>query len=73
VQDDDPARAITRTARQRQITQLVIGSSGRSRWQQLAGGGSHVAKVIRAAGAVGIDVHVIARREMQRQDQDSGG
>jgi K+-sensing histidine kinase KdpD len=73
VQDDDPARAIARTARQRQITQLVIGSSRRSRWQQIAGGGSHVARVIRAAGAVGIDVHVIARREMQRPDQDSGG
>ena len=41
----------------------MIGSSQRSRWQQLAGGGSHVVKVIREAGAVGIDVHVIARRD----------
>jgi two-component system, OmpR family, sensor histidine kinase KdpD len=63
IQDDDPARAIARFARQHQITQIVIGSSHRSRWQQLAGGGSHVVKVIREAGAVGIDVHVIARRE----------
>ena len=63
VQDDDPARAIASFARQHQITQIVIGSSQRSRWQQLAGGGSHVVKVIREAGAVGIDVHVIARRE----------
>ena len=64
IQDDDPARAIARFARQRQITQIVIGSSHRSRWQQLAGGGSHVVKVIREAGAVGIDVHVIARRDV---------
>jgi len=64
IQDDDPARAIARFARQHQITQIVIGSSHRSRWQQLAGGGSHVVKVIREAGAVGIDVHVIARRDV---------
>jgi two-component system, OmpR family, sensor histidine kinase KdpD len=64
IHDDDPARAIARFARQHQITQIVIGSSQRSRWQQLAGGGSHVVKVIREAGAVGIDVHVIARRDL---------
>jgi two-component system, OmpR family, sensor histidine kinase KdpD len=63
IEDDDPARAIAKFAREHQITQIVIGSSQRSRWQQLAGGGSHVVKVIREAGAVGIDVHVIARRE----------
>jgi two-component system, OmpR family, sensor histidine kinase KdpD len=64
IQDDDPARAIARFAQQHQITQIVIGSSRRSRWRQLAGGGSHVVKVIREAGAVGIDVHVIARRDL---------
>ena len=64
IHDDDPARAIARFARQHQITQIVIGSSQRRRWQQLAGGGSHVVKVIREAGAVGIDVHVIARRDL---------
>ncbi len=64
IQDDDPARAIARFAQQHQITQIVIGSSQRRRWQQLAGGGSHVVKVIREAGAVGIDVHVIARRDL---------
>jgi len=64
VQDDDTVRAIARFARQRQITQIVIGSSQRSRWQQLIGGGSNVLRLIREAGAVGIDVHVIARREV---------
>ncbi len=58
--DNDPAAAITAFARQHQITQIVIGSSRRSRWQQLAGGGSNVARIIKAAGTEGIDVHVIA-------------
>ena len=64
IQDDDPARALTRFARDHQITQIVIGSSQRSRWQELIGGGSIVRRVIREAGAVGIDVHTIARREL---------
>jgi two-component system, OmpR family, sensor histidine kinase KdpD len=60
VRDDDPARAIADFARRNQITQIVIGSSQRSRWQQLTGGGSNVARVLREAGPLGIDVHVIA-------------
>jgi two-component system, OmpR family, sensor histidine kinase KdpD len=63
VQDDDPARAIASFARQHQITQIVIGSSQRSRWQQLTGGGSNVTRVIKEAGALGVDVHVIALRK----------
>jgi two-component system, OmpR family, sensor histidine kinase KdpD len=62
IEDDDPARAIARFAQQHQITQLVIGASRRSRWQQFISGGSIVQRVIRAAGAFGIDVHVISRR-----------
>ena len=64
IQGDDPARAIASFARQHQITQIVIGSSQRNRWKQFTGGGSNVQRVIREAGAFGIDVHVIARREM---------
>jgi two-component system sensor histidine kinase KdpD len=64
LQDDDPARAIAAFARQHQITQIVIGSSQRSRWQQLTGGGSNLQRIIREAGAFDIDVHVIARREL---------
>jgi two-component system sensor histidine kinase KdpD len=63
VDDDDPARAIVRFAQEHRITQIVIGASGRSRWRQLTGGGSNVARIIKAAGDTGIDVHVIARRE----------
>ena len=63
VEGDDPARAIAQFAQEHQITQIMIGSSQRSRWQQLAGGGSNVARVIREAGPLGIDVHVIALRK----------
>jgi two-component system, OmpR family, sensor histidine kinase KdpD len=61
---DDPARAIAEFARQHQVTQIVIGSSRRSWWQHLSGHGSNVRRVLREAGQVGIDVHVIARREL---------
>jgi two-component system sensor histidine kinase KdpD len=63
VQDDDAAQAIVRFAKQHRITQIVIGSSRRSRWRQLTSGGSNVGRIIKAAGDTGIDVHVIARRE----------
>jgi len=60
---DDPAHALIEYARARQITQIVVGSSGRSRWQELRGGGSVVRKISRLAAAAGIDVHIIARRD----------
>jgi len=63
VEGDDPVRAIAQFAGQHHITQIVIGASRRSRWRQLSGGGSNVARIIKAAGDTGIDVHVIARRE----------
>jgi two-component system, OmpR family, sensor histidine kinase KdpD len=63
IEGDDPARAIARFAQEHQITQIVIGSSQRSRWQQLTGGGSNVTRVIKEAGPLGIDVHVIAPHE----------
>jgi len=50
----------------------VIGSSRRNRWQQLTGGGSNVQRVIREAGAFGIDVHVIARRELPAAEAPDG-
>jgi two-component system, OmpR family, sensor histidine kinase KdpD len=68
LQDDDPARAIARFAREHHITQIVIGSSQRGRWRQLSSGGSNVARVIREAGAFGIDVHVIAQRKEAAAD-----
>ena len=69
VAGSDPARSLIAFAQEHQITQLVIGSSQRSRIRELTGGGSIARKVQRLAGATGIDVHTIARRE--RAD-DSG-
>ena len=63
IQADDPAQALIDFARDHQITQIVVGSSSRSRWQELKGGGSIVRKISRLAGAAGIDVHIIARRD----------
>jgi two-component system, OmpR family, sensor histidine kinase KdpD len=71
LKDDDPARAIAGYARQHQITQIVMGASHRSRWRQLMGGGSNVQRVIREAGAFGIDVHVIAHRDAARIRSDT--
>jgi two-component system sensor histidine kinase KdpD len=64
LREEDPVRAIAGFARDHQITQIVIGSSQRSRWHELMGGGSIVRRILKEAGAVGIDVHVIARRQM---------
>ena len=63
IQDDDPARAIVSFARQHQITQIVVGSIQRS-WWHITDGGAIVRHVIHEAGAFGIDVLIIARREM---------
>jgi two-component system, OmpR family, sensor histidine kinase KdpD len=64
---DDPVRALAQFAQEHQITQIVIGSSQRSRWQQLLGGGSRVSRVLKEAGALGIDVHVIALHKAPRE------
>ncbi len=62
---DDPAEAIVEYARNHQITQIVLGSSRRSRWQEMTRG-EIVRSVLRNASEAGIDVHVIARREVPR-------
>jgi two-component system, OmpR family, sensor histidine kinase KdpD len=62
-----PADALMEFARGEQITQIVLGSSQRSRWQELVGGGSIVRRISRLAGAAGIDVHMIARREHETE------
>jgi two-component system sensor histidine kinase KdpD len=62
IQDDDPAEAIVSFAREQQITQIVTGSI-QSSWWHIPGGGPILRRVIHEAGASGIDVHLIARRE----------
>jgi two-component system sensor histidine kinase KdpD len=68
VQSDDPAGALIEYAKREQITQIVLGSSQRSRWQELMGGGSIVRKVSRLANSAGIDVHIIARRDSHPEE-----
>jgi len=63
VRGDDPAQPIVHFAREHHITQIVVGSSARSRWQELIGGGSIVRRISRLAGSAAIDVHIIARRD----------
>jgi two-component system, OmpR family, sensor histidine kinase KdpD len=57
VAGDDIAGALLAVAQAEQATQVVLGSSRRSRWQELTRG-SIIRDVVRAAGA--IDVHVIS-------------
>jgi two-component system sensor histidine kinase KdpD len=59
---DDPARALVDFATEHQITQIVLGSSRRSRWEEMTKG-SVVQRVLRFASDSGVDVHVIARRD----------
>jgi two-component system sensor histidine kinase KdpD len=72
IQGDNPAEALMDFARQEHMTQIVVGSSQRSRWRELFGGGSIVRKVEQLAGAAGIDVHIIARRhaDVERHPDD---
>ncbi len=62
VPGDDPARTVVTFARDHQITQIVVGASRRSRWEEWTRG-SVVRKILRFAAESGIDVHVIARRD----------
>jgi two-component system sensor histidine kinase KdpD len=63
---DNLAGALVEYAKNEQVTQIVVGSSQRSRWQELIGGGSIAARVSRLAGPAGIDVHIMALREAGR-------
>ncbi len=62
IRGDDPAQVLIDFARREHVTQIVVGSSGRSRFQELRGGGSIVRKITRLAAPAAIDIHIIARR-----------
>ncbi|MGB9112198.1 MAG: universal stress protein [Acidimicrobiales bacterium] len=70
---DNIAKDIVDFARAHQITQIVLGSSRRSRWQE-ALRGSVVSSVLRYAAQDEIDVHVIARQKPYElgEPQDEG-
>ena len=60
---DDVVETLAAFARHHQITQIVIGASQRSRWQELKGGGSIVKRFTQLAASGEVDVHIIGRRE----------
>ncbi|HVX20504.1 MAG TPA: universal stress protein [Acidimicrobiales bacterium] len=62
VPGDDPAQTVVSFAVDHQVTQIVVGATRRSRWEEWHRG-SVVRKVLRFAADAGIDVHVIARRD----------
>jgi two-component system sensor histidine kinase KdpD len=66
LQADNLASALVEYAKNEQVTHIVVGSSQRSRWQELIGGGSIVGRVSRLAARAGIDVHIMALREAAR-------
>jgi len=53
-------------AKDEQVSQIVVGSSQRSRWQEAMGGRSIVGRVSRLAAQAGIDVHIMALPEADR-------
>jgi two-component system sensor histidine kinase KdpD len=61
ITSDDPATALVQFAKDHQITQIVLGASRRSRWEQLTSRASVVQRVLRFAREESVDVHVIAR------------
>jgi two-component system sensor histidine kinase KdpD len=69
---DEPARALVDFAREHQVTQIVLGSSRRSRWEELTKG-SVVLRVLRFAADGDVDVHVIARRDMDVLEEPERG
>jgi two-component system sensor histidine kinase KdpD len=58
---DDPAPALVHFAKENQITQIVLGASPTSRWEQLTSRSSVLQRVLRFARQSGVDVHVINR------------
>jgi two-component system, OmpR family, sensor histidine kinase KdpD len=69
VAGDDPARTVVTFAVEHHVTQIVVGATRRSRWEEWHRG-SVVRKVLRFAAETGIDVHVIARRDVPDPNHD---
>jgi two-component system sensor histidine kinase KdpD len=62
LEGDDVAKTIFAAAVERQITQIVLGTSRLSKWQMFTRG-SVIQTILRLASDNDIDVHVIARRD----------
>ena len=64
LEGDDVAKTIFAAAIDQQITQIVVGTSRLTRWQSMTRG-SVIQQILRMASENDIDLHVIARRDMQ--------
>jgi two-component system sensor histidine kinase KdpD len=62
IESDNVAKAIFAYAVEKQITQIVLGTSRLTRWQSMTRG-SVIQQILRMASDNDIDVHVIARRD----------
>jgi two-component system, OmpR family, sensor histidine kinase KdpD len=69
VEGEDPARTVVSAAAAHQVTQIVVGATKRTRFDEVVRG-SVVRKILRFAAEAGIDVHVIARRELAEHPED---
>jgi two-component system, OmpR family, sensor histidine kinase KdpD len=69
---EDPAAALIEFAQEEHITQIVLGASDRNRWQELASGGSMVKRISRLAARAGIDVLIVAPRELAALSHPAG-
>jgi two-component system sensor histidine kinase KdpD len=58
---DNPAMAMVEFARDNQITQIVLGSTGRGRLEEMRRG-SIIRSLLKEAGNSEIDIHIIARK-----------
>lgn len=72
IHGDDPARALVDFAERRQATQIVLGTSRRGRWERLTRG-SVTNRLIRFANESDVDVHVIARRDVDAEGPNGAG
>jgi two-component system, OmpR family, sensor histidine kinase KdpD len=64
LEGDDVAKTIFAAAIDQQITQIVVGTSRLTRWQSMTRG-SVIQQILRMASENDIDLHVIARRDVQ--------
>lgn len=62
IHGEDAARLLVAYAREHQVTQIVLGSTRRSRWGDLLGA-SPTSRILRYAADSAIDVHIIGRRD----------
>jgi two-component system sensor histidine kinase KdpD len=72
LEGDDVAGTLLEFAREHQVTQIVVGATRRSRFDELRGA-SVLRKLVRGAGEIGADVHVIARRTRARPTEGKLG